>query len=106
MDVGRLPEVRLQRRVDCAVHRQRLGHPEGHLAGDAAAEAERPSPSTFYGTWAAQKRVGELLGDGQGDKWWNVRSDEAVDPVAENVMADIRHHVVPWMTAQATSNAE
>jgi hypothetical protein len=65
--------------------------------------SERPSPSSNYGPWAWQSRIGQLLPDRQ-DKWWTVdirASMESVKvEVLEEVLDAIRTYALPAIEQQ------
>ena len=60
---------------------------------------EKPSPSTFYGSWAPQTRIGDLLPDGE-DKWWRVVADDQNAAVANDLLAGIEAYGLPWLRQQ------
>jgi Domain of unknown function (DUF4304) len=60
---------------------------------------EKPSPSTFYGAWAAQTRIGRLLPGGQ-DKWWRVLADDENAAVADDILATMEAYGLPWLREQ------
>ncbi len=62
---------------------------------------KRPRPSTHYGTWADQVRIGSLTSGGE-DKWWRLVRGAEVDPVRDDALADLLTYGVPWLRAHAT----
>jgi hypothetical protein len=57
---------------------------------------KKPSPSTFYGSWAEQTRIGTLTASGE-DLWWQLRRGEDPGPVAEQVLSALLDLAVPWL---------
>lgn len=60
---------------------------------------KHPTASTFYGTWAPQTRIGQLV-PGEGDKWWKLSSERHLKPIADEVVHDVREYALPWMHHQ------
>lgn len=57
----------------------------------------KPSPSTFYGAWARQCRIGKLTAVGE-DLWWAVSPDTHLDQLGLEVLNTIRDVAIPWLT--------
>ena len=55
-----------------------------------------PAPSTHYGTWANQVRIGSLTPEGS-DKWWRLIRGNDPDPVAADTLGDLLTYGVPWL---------
>jgi hypothetical protein len=66
---------------------------------DSPALPRTPAPSVFYGAFAWQKRIGDLLPSGE-DTWWII--DRRTDPqtVAADIVESIRDHALPAMRRQ------
>jgi Domain of unknown function (DUF4304) len=65
----------------------------------AAAEpylAERPTPTTHYGSWANQARIGQLTPSG-ADKWWRIVRAVNSDEVRDDALHDLLTYAVPWL---------
>lgn len=58
-----------------------------------------PKVSTFYGTWVPQARIGHLTPDGR-DRWWRLSSKRDLNPIADEVIHDVREYARPWMRQQ------
>ena len=60
---------------------------------------ERPTATTFWGTFVWQKRIGDLLSGGE-DLWWEIEA--GVDPsgLADAVVWAVRDSVLPAMHRQ------
>ena len=56
----------------------------------------RPAPGTIYGGSVAQTRIGTLLPDGT-DKWWRVHDGASSLAIAQDVLADVEAHGLPWL---------
>jgi Domain of unknown function (DUF4304) len=57
---------------------------------------ERPSPNTYYGTFAWQDRIGMLMPRGE-DHWWDVLAETDTREVAASVIEAVRGFVLPAM---------
>lgn len=57
---------------------------------------ERPTASTYWGTFVWQKRIGELLPDGE-DTWWEIAAGGNGEEVADAVVSAVREYVLPAM---------
>lgn len=64
---------------------------------------EQPKPSTFYGSWAEQIRIGKLTPTGE-DLWWTLARGEDPSTLVDNVVPVLLEVAVPWLTARATSD--
>jgi hypothetical protein len=49
---------------------------------------KEPKPSTFYGSWAKQVRIGALTPSGE-DVWWRLNRGHDPSPVAEQVVSTL-----------------
>ena len=56
----------------------------------------QPAPNIFYGTYAWQKRIGDVVPE-RREKIWRVEPDRPAEPVAEEFVAAIRDHALPAM---------
>ena len=73
-------------------------------AEHAAAEpylGKKPTPSTFYGSWAEQVRIGRLSPTGEDLWWWLKRGDDP-KPIAEDALSALLDLAVPWLVAKST----
>jgi hypothetical protein len=61
----------------------------------------KPKPSTFYGSWAEQVRIGRLTPSG-GDLWWWLRRGDDPAPIGEQVLATLLDVAVPWLVARSS----
>jgi Domain of unknown function (DUF4304) len=61
---------------------------------------KRPAPNTLYGSFIWQRRVGELLPNGE-DHWWYLDGDADVNVVGEDVVRTIETYVVPTLREHA-----
>jgi hypothetical protein len=61
-----------------------------------------PAPNTFYGSFAWQKRIGQLLPEGQ-DTWWVVQANADPASVAAAIIETVRDYALPAMKAQIAS---
>ncbi len=61
---------------------------------------KKPAPSTFYGSWAEQIRIGQLAPSGE-DLWWWLRRGEDPRPVDEHVVSILIDAAVPWLIAKS-----
>jgi hypothetical protein len=60
--------------------------------------AAKPSMTIFYGEWARQTRITDLLPDKDvGEKWWRVIAGDAIEPIAADVLSDIELYALPWL---------
>jgi Domain of unknown function (DUF4304) len=57
---------------------------------------KQPAPNIFYGTYAWQTRIGNLLPE-RDEKRWRVEPDRPTEPVAEEFVAAIREYALPAM---------
>jgi hypothetical protein len=57
---------------------------------------ERPTPSTKYGAWADQVRIGKLAPDGE-DKWWRIVRGVNSSDVRDDAAHDLLIYGVPWL---------
>lgn len=62
---------------------------------------KQPTPTTHYGPWADQARIGQLTPAG-ADKWWRIIRGADVDPVQADALADLLTYAVPWLKARLT----
>jgi hypothetical protein len=62
----------------------------------------KPAPSTFYGSFAWQKRIGALLPDGK-DTWWVIRAGADPTSVAAEIIESVRVYALPAMKDQIDS---
>lgn len=62
---------------------------------------KRPSPSTHYGSWAEQIRIGHLTPSGN-DLWWSLSRGQNPGPVATEVVSTLVDLAVPWLIAKST----
>jgi hypothetical protein len=68
-------------------------------AAEKPALGDRPDANTFYGAWAAQARIGQLLPDPEGDKWWEVTPAASLDPLADDILGALTSYALPWLRA-------
>lgn len=61
---------------------------------------QRPKPSTFYGSWAEQCRIGRLTPTGE-DLWWRLNRGDIPGPVGEAVVSTLLDLAVPWLVAKS-----
>lgn len=61
---------------------------------------KKPAPSTFYGSWAEQTRIGQLTPSGE-DFWWWLRRGEDPRPVADHVVSILIDTALPWLVAKS-----
>ncbi len=58
----------------------------------------KPSPSTFYGSWARQARITSVLPNWtDSEKWWRIIPGQDLDAVSGDLLANIRDHALPWL---------
>jgi hypothetical protein len=57
---------------------------------------KRPSGNIFYGGFAWQRRVGDLVPD-RRERRWRVSADRPTEPVVADVLAAVRDSVLPAM---------
>ena len=57
---------------------------------------KQPAPNIFYGTYAWQKRIGDVVPE-RREKIWRVEPDRPIEPVAEEFVTAIRDHALPAM---------
>jgi hypothetical protein len=57
---------------------------------------ERPTATTFWGTFVWQKRIGELLPGGE-DLWWEVAAGVGASELADAVIWAVQDYVLPAM---------
>lgn len=62
----------------------------------------KPAPSTFYGAWAEQVRIGRLTPDGE-DLWWSLRRGDDPTPIGEHVVSTLLDLAVPWLVARSSN---
>ena len=55
---------------------------------------KKPAPSTFYGDYIWQRRIGALMPSGE-DTWWTISAGDDWRPVAEEVLGAVRTHALP-----------
>jgi Domain of unknown function (DUF4304) len=60
---------------------------------------ERPTATTYWGTYVWQKRIGELLPDGE-DMWWDVEAGADEAELADAIVWAVRDYVLPAMRRQ------
>lgn len=63
---------------------------------------EKPKPSTFYGSWAEQVRIGRLTLSGE-DLWWLLERGDDPKPVADQVLSILLDVAVPWLVCKSRS---
>ena len=61
----------------------------------------KPKPSTFYGYWAEQVRIGRLTPSGE-DLWWWLRRGDDPAPIGERVLATLLDVAVPWLVSRSS----
>jgi hypothetical protein len=61
----------------------------------------QPTPTTHYGPWADQARIGQLT-PARADKWWRIARGAATEPVEADALADLLTYAVPWLTERIT----
>lgn len=72
-------------------------------AEQASAEAhlgKKPAPSTFYGSWAKQIRIGQLTPAAE-DLWWWLRRGDDPRPVVDHVVSMLIDTAVPWLVVKS-----
>jgi Domain of unknown function (DUF4304) len=60
----------------------------------------KPKPSTFYGSWADQVRIGQLTPSGE-DRWWSLSRGEDPNPVTQDVLSTLLDLAVPWLISKS-----
>jgi hypothetical protein len=60
---------------------------------------ERPTATTYWGTYVWQKRIGELQPGGE-DMWWDVEAGDDAAELADAIVWAVRDYVVPAMRRQ------
>ena len=60
----------------------------------------KPKPSTFYGSWAEQVRIGRLTASGE-DLWWSLNRGDDPNPIGEQVVSTLLDLAVPWLVAKS-----
>jgi hypothetical protein len=60
---------------------------------------ERPTATTYWGTYVWQKRIGELL-PGSEDMWWDVEAGADAAGLADAIVWAVRDCVLPAMRRQ------
>jgi hypothetical protein len=60
---------------------------------------KKPAPSVFYGAFAWQKRIGDLLPSGE-DMWWVIDGRSDAGPVATDIVESVRQYALPAMKEQ------
>jgi Domain of unknown function (DUF4304) len=60
---------------------------------------ERPTATTYWGTYVWQKRIGALLPGGE-DMWWDVEAGEDGAELADAIVWAVRDYVLPAMRRQ------
>lgn len=63
---------------------------------------KKPAPSTFYGSWADQIRIGRLTTTGE-DLWWTLNRGDDPSPVEEQVVGTLLDLAVPWLVAKSNA---
>ncbi len=61
----------------------------------------QPKPSTFYGRWAEQTRIGKLTPAG-ADLWWTLARGDDPSELVDNVVPVLLEVGVPWLRARDT----
>jgi hypothetical protein len=61
---------------------------------------KKPKPSTFYGSWAEQIRIGRLTPSGE-DLWWSLNRGDDPSQLAEQVLSTLLDLAVPWLVANS-----
>lgn len=69
-------------------------------AASAPHLGQRPSPSTHYGAWADQVRLGRLTPEGE-DKWWRIVRGVESSEVRDDAVHDLLTYGVPWLRGRA-----
>ena len=65
----------------------------------------RPSSATSWGVgW--EKRLGEVMPDSSGDRWWSVRAGDGLAVIAQEVMEALDAFGLPAIEQQLASAAE
>jgi Domain of unknown function (DUF4304) len=57
---------------------------------------KQPAPNIYYGTYAWQTRIGDLVPE-RREQVWRVDPDRPTEPVAEEFVPAIRDHALPVM---------
>lgn len=60
---------------------------------------ERPTATTYWGTYVWQKRIGELLPGGE-EMWWEIEAGADAAELADAIVWAVRDYVVPAMRRQ------
>jgi hypothetical protein len=60
---------------------------------------ERPTATTYWGTYVWQKRIGELLAGGE-DMWWDVEAGDSAAELADAIVWAVRDYALPAMRRQ------
>ena len=60
---------------------------------------ERPTPTTYWGTFVWQKRIGELLPGGD-DLWWEIEAGADPSELAEAIIWAVHDYALPAMRSQ------
>jgi hypothetical protein len=61
---------------------------------------KKPAPSTLYGSWADQIRIGQLTTSGE-DLWWSLNRGDDPSPLEEQVVSTLLDLGVPWLVARS-----
>jgi hypothetical protein len=63
---------------------------------------KRPTPSTLYGNWADQVRIG-MLTPGGGDHWWRIVRGMDAEAVRDDALSELLSYGVPWLREHITA---
>ena len=70
------------------------------VACEVVGQGKRPTPTTHYGAWANQVRIGQLTPEGE-DKWWPLLRGTDADSVTGDALGDLLMYGVPWLREHA-----
>ena len=65
---------------------------------------DKPTPSTHYGHWADQVRIGQLMPNGE-DHWWSLRRGEDATGVSDEVTSALTRFAVPWLVLKSADQS-
>jgi hypothetical protein len=63
---------------------------------------KKPAPSTTYGAWADQIRIGQLTTSGE-DLWWSLHRGDDPGPLEEQAVSTLLGLAVPWLVARSNA---
>lgn len=63
---------------------------------------KKPAPSTFYGSWADQIRIGRLTPSGE-DLWWSLNRGDDPSSLEAQVISTLLDLAVPWLVARSNA---